>query len=263
MVFPVVMYGCESWTIKKAEHWRCFWTVVLKTLESPLDCKEIHPVNPEGNQSWIFIGRTDAEAEAPMATWRKELTHLKRPWCWERLKTGGEWDDRGWDGGVASPTWWTWVWVSSGSWWWTGKPGVLQSMGMERVSTTVLNSYYLTIAFLFVENMLQRVSFAFLKATFYIFLKLSSYWSFSLLSPGVLSGPVKASPIGLPDVLWVIIPNETHLGHHWRWLLFPLFLRPVTQTSHTPDFCTWLPDLSDLSGPLQQLWSFILVHWLI
>ena len=71
MVFPVVMYGYESWTIKKAEHWRiwCLWTVVLeKTLESPLDCKEINPklvkpVNPKGNQSWIFIGRTDAEAE--------------------------------------------------------------------------------------------------------------------------------------------------------------------------------------------------------
>ena len=66
MFFPVVMYGCESWTIKKAEHRRIdvFWTVVLeKTLESPLDCKEIQSVNPEGNQSWIFIGRTDAEAE--------------------------------------------------------------------------------------------------------------------------------------------------------------------------------------------------------
>ena len=66
MAFPVVMYGCESWTIKKAEHPRiwCFWTVVLeKTLESPLDCKEMQPVHPKGNQFWIFIGRTDAEAE--------------------------------------------------------------------------------------------------------------------------------------------------------------------------------------------------------
>ena len=64
MVFPVVMYGCESWTIKRAERQRCFWTVVLeKTLESPLDCKEIKPVNPKGNQSWIFTGMTDAEAE--------------------------------------------------------------------------------------------------------------------------------------------------------------------------------------------------------
>ena len=61
------MYGCESWTIKKAEHQRCFWTVVLeKTLESPLDCKEIQPVHPKGDQSWIFIGRTDAEAEFPI-----------------------------------------------------------------------------------------------------------------------------------------------------------------------------------------------------
>ena len=69
MVFPVIMYGCESWTIKKAEHRRidCFWTVVLeKTLESPLDCKEIRPVHPEGDQSWVFIGRTDAEAETPI-----------------------------------------------------------------------------------------------------------------------------------------------------------------------------------------------------
>ena len=67
MVFPVVMYGCENWTVKKAEHQRilCFWTVVLeKTLESPLDCKEIQPVHPKGKQSWIFIGRTDAQAEA-------------------------------------------------------------------------------------------------------------------------------------------------------------------------------------------------------
>jgi len=64
MVFPVVMYGCESWTVKKAEH---LWTVVLeKTLESPLDCKEIQPVHPKGDQSWVFIGRTDAEAETPI-----------------------------------------------------------------------------------------------------------------------------------------------------------------------------------------------------
>ena len=67
MVFPVVMYGCESWTIKKAEHRICFWTVVLeKTLESPLDCKEIQPVHPKGDQSWVFIGRTDAKAETPI-----------------------------------------------------------------------------------------------------------------------------------------------------------------------------------------------------
>ena len=92
----------ESWVPK---NWR-FWTMVLeKTLESPLDCKEIQPVHPKGDQSWVFIGRTDAEAETPI-TWCEELTLLKRPWCWERLKAGGEGDDRGRDGWMASLTQW-------------------------------------------------------------------------------------------------------------------------------------------------------------
>ena len=69
-----------------------------------------------------------------LATWCKELTPWKRPWCWERLKAGGEGDNRGWDGWMASPIRWTWVWVSSRSWWWTGRPCVLQSMGSQRVS---------------------------------------------------------------------------------------------------------------------------------
>ena len=68
-----------------------------------------------------------------LATWCEELTHWKRPWCWERLKAGEEGDDKGWDSWMASPTWWTWVWASSGRWWWTGRPGVLQSMGLQRV----------------------------------------------------------------------------------------------------------------------------------
>ena len=68
-----------------------------------------------------------------LATWCKELTHWKRPWCWERLKAGVEGDDRGWDGWMASPTQWTWIWASSGRWWRTGKPGVLKSMGLQRV----------------------------------------------------------------------------------------------------------------------------------
>ena len=121
----------ESWAPKNG----CFWTGMLeKTLESPLDCKEIQPVHPKGNQFWIFIGRTDAEAENPIF-WPPdaELTHLKRPWCWERLKVGGEGDNRGWDEWMASPTQWTWVWASSGSWWWTGKHGVLPSMGSQSV----------------------------------------------------------------------------------------------------------------------------------
>ena len=86
------------------------------------------------NQSWIFIGRTDAEAESPIL-WPPDVKSWlrKRPWCWERLKEGGEGDDRGWDGWMASPTGWTWVWASSGSWWWTGRPGMLQSLGLQRV----------------------------------------------------------------------------------------------------------------------------------
>ena len=68
-----------------------------------------------------------------LATWCEELTHLKRPWCWERLKVGGGGDDRGWDGWMASPTQWTWVWTSYGCWWWTGRSGVLQFMGPQRV----------------------------------------------------------------------------------------------------------------------------------
>ena len=68
-----------------------------------------------------------------LATWCKELIHLQRPWCWERLKVGGEGGDRGWDGWMASLTGWTWVWAGSGSWWWTGRPSVLQSMGSQRV----------------------------------------------------------------------------------------------------------------------------------
>ena len=110
-------------------------TVVLeKTLESSLYCKEIKPVNLKGNQSWIFIGRTDAEAETQtLATWYEELTHWKRLWFWERLTAGGEGDGRSWESWMASLTWWTWVWVRSRSWWWTGEPGVLQPMVLQRV----------------------------------------------------------------------------------------------------------------------------------
>ena len=119
----------EGWALKN----RYFQIVVLeKTLESLLDCKEIKPVNPKGNQPWMFTGWTDAHAEwsySTLATWCKELTHWKRLGCWERLKAGGEGDDSGWDGWMAPPTPWTWVWVSSGSWWWTGKPWVLSSWG--------------------------------------------------------------------------------------------------------------------------------------
>ena len=94
--------GKESWAPK---NW-CFWSVVLeKTLQSTLDCKEIKPVIPKGYQPWIFIWKTDSEDEAPIL-WPPDVKNwlLKRPWCWERLRAGGEGDDRGWDGWIASLT---------------------------------------------------------------------------------------------------------------------------------------------------------------
>ena len=137
MVFPVVMYGCESWTIKKAECQRiaafelwCWrrplrvpWTA-RRSNQSILK-KSVLNIHWK-NWCWSWNSNT-------LATWCEELTHLKRPWCWDWLKAGGEGDNRGWDGWMASPTQWTWVWVSSGSWWRTGRPGVLQFMGLQRV----------------------------------------------------------------------------------------------------------------------------------
>ena len=115
----------ECWKIGAFELWcwrrllRVSWTA-RRTNQSIL--KEI---SPEYSLEGLMLNT--------LATWCEELTHLKRPWCWERLKARGEGDDRGWDGWMASPTQWTWVWVDSGSWWWTGRLGVLWSMGLQRV----------------------------------------------------------------------------------------------------------------------------------
>ena len=232
------MYGCESWTIKKlnAKELMLLNCGVGEDSWSPLHCKEIQPVHLKGDQSWVYIGRTDAEAETPIlwppdakswltgkdpdpgknwgqedqrstedhmvgwchrlngyeswtvkkaehrridvfelrcgedsweslelqgdptspfwrrsalgCLWREwcwswnsstlatsceELTHWKRLWCWEGLGAGGEGDDRGWDGWMASLIRWMWVWMNSGSWWWTGRPGVLWFMGSQRI----------------------------------------------------------------------------------------------------------------------------------
>ena len=124
MVFPVVMYGCESWTINKAEHRRInafelwCWRRLLRVpwtarRSNPSIIKEISPeYSLEGLMLKLKLQY--------FSTWWEELTHWKRPWCWERSKVGGEGDDRGWGGWMASLTQWTWVWVSSRSWWWTG-----------------------------------------------------------------------------------------------------------------------------------------------
>ena len=137
MVSPVVMYGCESWTVKKAEQrridafelwcWRRLLRVpwiARKSNQSTL--KEISPgCSLEGLMLKLklqyfshLMGRVDS---------------LEKTWCWEGLGVGGEGDNKGWDGWMASPTQWTWIWVNSGSWWWTGRPGVLQFMGSQRV----------------------------------------------------------------------------------------------------------------------------------
>ena len=124
------------WVLNHEEGWGpknwCFRTMVLeKTPESSLDSKEIKPVYTKGNQPWIFIRRNDVETEVPIL-WPPDAKSWKRPWGWERLKAGGEGGGRGQDGWIASLTQWTWVWASSGRGWRKGKPGMLQSMGLQR-----------------------------------------------------------------------------------------------------------------------------------
>ena len=137
MVFPLVMYGCESWIVKKAECWRidafelwCWrrflrapWTA-RRSNQSILKRRSVLGVHWK-DWCWSWNANT-------LATSCEELTHWKRPWCWEGLGAGAEGDDRGWDGWMASLTQWTWVWVNSRSLWWTGRPGVLWFMGLQR-----------------------------------------------------------------------------------------------------------------------------------
>ena len=150
------------WDLDHKESWApnnwCFWTVVLdKTLENPLDCKTsnqsiLKEINPEYSLEALmlklklqYFGHPDA----------KNWLIKKRPWCWERLKAGGEGDDRGWDCWMTSRTRWTWVRASSGSWWWTEKPGLLQSVGSQRVShdwVTELTDWLYQIFFLLEYN---------------------------------------------------------------------------------------------------------------
>jgi len=137
MVFPVVMYGCESWTIKKAKRQRTdtfelwSWRKLLRVSWTARRSNQsiLKEINCEYSlEDWCWSWSSHI-----LATWCEELIHWERPWCWERLKAGGEGDDRGWDGWMASLTQWTWVWANSRRWWRTGKPGVLQSMGSQIV----------------------------------------------------------------------------------------------------------------------------------
>jgi len=135
MVFPVVVYGCESWSIKKAECRRTdafelwCWKSLLRVPWSARRSNQsiLKEISPECSLEGLMLKLNSNT----LATWCEELTYWKWPWCWERLEAGEEGDNRGWDGWMASPTQWTWVWVNSGNWWWTGRPGVLQSMGSQ------------------------------------------------------------------------------------------------------------------------------------
>ena len=150
MVFPVVMHGCESWTIKKAEHQRIdafelwCWKRLLRVrwTSRRLNQSILKEITPEESLEGLML-KLKLQY---LVTWCKELTHWKRLWCWERLRAGGEGDDRGPDGWVASLTQWTWVWVSSRRWRRTGKPGMLQSMGLKELDMTVTEPSFCGIA---------------------------------------------------------------------------------------------------------------------
>ena len=131
------MYGCESWTIKNAECQRIdafelwCWRRILRVPWTARRANQsiLKEISPEFHwKDWCWSWNSNI-----LDPWCKELTHWKRPWCRERLKEGGEGDDRGWNGWMASPTQWTWVWVNSGSCWWTGRPDMLQSMRLQGV----------------------------------------------------------------------------------------------------------------------------------
>ena len=120
---------------KKQESSRKISISAEKTLENPLDCEEIQLVHSKGNQSWIFMEGLMLKLKLQyFGHLMRRADSFEKTWCWERLKVGGEGDDRGWDGWMASPTQWMWVWVNSGSWWWTGRPGVRQSMWFTKES---------------------------------------------------------------------------------------------------------------------------------
>ena len=137
MVFPVVMYGCESWTIWKSEHWRTdafelwCWRRLLRV---PLTARRsnqsiLKEISPKYSLEELMLKLKLQYFDYLM----QRADSLDKAWCWERLKAGGKGDNRGWDGWMVSLTQWTWVWASSGRWWWTGKPGMLQSMGSQRI----------------------------------------------------------------------------------------------------------------------------------
>ena len=136
MVFPVVMYGCESWAIKKAEHWRIDALELLcwkSLLRVPWTARSNQPILNEINPEYLLQGLMLKLKLQYYGHMMGRVKSLKKTLMLEKLKAGTEGDDRGWDGWKASRTQWTWVWPSSRRWWWTGKPGMLQCVGLQRV----------------------------------------------------------------------------------------------------------------------------------
>ena len=137
MVFPVVMYGCESWIVKKADHWRTdafelwCWRRLLRVPWTARRSNQsiLKDISPGCSLEGLVL-KLKLQYFGHLM-WR--VDSLEKPWCWEGLGAGGIGDDRRWDGWMASPTWWAWVCVDSGSRWWTGRPGVLWFMGLQRV----------------------------------------------------------------------------------------------------------------------------------
>ena len=121
----------EGWALKIDAFELWYWR---RLLSAPWTARRsTQSMLKETSPEYSLEGLKIKWRSSTLATWCKELTHWKIPWCWERFKAGGEGDDRGRDGWMASLTQWTWVWVDSGSWWWTGRPSALQSMGLRRV----------------------------------------------------------------------------------------------------------------------------------
>ena len=157
MVFPVVMYGWKSWTVKKAEHWRIdafellCWRRLLRVLWTARKSTQsiLKEISPGCSLEGLLL-KLKLQYFGHLM-----LTHWKRPWCWEGFGATGEGDNKGWDGWMPSPTQWTWVWVNSGSWWWTGRPGVLWFMGLQRVGNDWATELNRTLLCTFVANLLQ------------------------------------------------------------------------------------------------------------
>ena len=142
IVFLVVLYGCKSWTINKAECWRIDAFELLyrrRLLRVPWTARSnqstLTEISPEYSLEGLML---DLKLQY-FGHLMRRINSLEKTWCWERLKAGREGDNRGWDGWMASLSWWTWVWASSSCWWWTGKAGVLQSIGLQ--SQTQLSNW--------------------------------------------------------------------------------------------------------------------------